>query len=89
MDSAAARKPVPSNYSVRRRNPTDSECLRIASVDAFDPLSLLLSAVLPSLRDRAALQLELIALRHQLLGYCQRNVGVPTNPDRQWFQAAI
>ncbi len=29
-------------------------------------LSLLLSAVLPSLRDRAALQLELIALRHQL-----------------------
>ena len=30
-------------------------------------LSLLLSAVLPSLRDRAALQLELIALRHQLL----------------------
>ncbi len=30
-------------------------------------LSLLLSAVLPSLRDRAALRLELIALRHQLL----------------------
>ena len=30
-------------------------------------LSLLLSAVLPSLRDRASLQLELIALRHQLL----------------------
>ncbi len=30
-------------------------------------VSLLLSAVLPSLRDRAALQLELIALRHQLL----------------------
>ena len=30
-------------------------------------LSLLLSAVLPSLRDRATLQLELIALRHQLL----------------------
>ena len=29
-------------------------------------LTLLLSAVLPSLRDRAALQLELIALRHQL-----------------------
>ena len=30
-------------------------------------LSLLLSAALPSLRDRASLQLELIALRHQLL----------------------
>ena len=30
-------------------------------------LSLLLSAVLPSLRDRASLQFELIALRHQLL----------------------
>ena len=30
-------------------------------------LSLLLSAVLPSLRGRASLQLELIALRHQLL----------------------
>ena len=30
-------------------------------------LSLLLSAVLPSLRDRASLRLELIALRHQLL----------------------
>ncbi len=29
-------------------------------------LTLLLSAVVPSLRDRAALQLELIALRHQL-----------------------
>ncbi len=29
--------------------------------------SLLLSAVLPSLRDRASLELELIALRHQLL----------------------
>ncbi len=29
-------------------------------------LTLLLAAVLPSLRDRAALQLELIALRHQL-----------------------
>ncbi len=29
-------------------------------------LTLLLSAVLPSLRDRAALQLELVALRHQL-----------------------
>ncbi len=29
-------------------------------------LTLLLSAVLPSLRDRAALQLELIALCHQL-----------------------
>ena len=30
-------------------------------------LSLLLSAILPSLRGRASLQLELIALRHQLL----------------------
>ncbi len=30
-------------------------------------LSLLVSAVLPSLRDRTALQLELLALRHQLL----------------------
>ncbi len=30
-------------------------------------LSLLLSAVLPNLRDRAALRLELIALRHRLL----------------------
>ena len=29
-------------------------------------LSLLLSAVLPSFRDKAALQLELVALRHQL-----------------------
>ena len=30
-------------------------------------LSLLLSAALPSLRDRDSLQFELIALRHQLL----------------------
>ena len=30
-------------------------------------LSLLFSTVLPSLRDRASLQFELIALRHQLL----------------------
>ncbi len=30
---------VPSINSVRRRKPTDSECLRIASVDAYDPLS--------------------------------------------------
>jgi len=29
-------------------------------------LSLLLSAVLPSLRGRASLQLELVALRHQI-----------------------
>ena len=30
---------VPSIKSVRRRKPTDSECLRIASVDAYAPLT--------------------------------------------------
>ena len=27
--------------------------------------------------------------RHSPDGHCQRNVGVPTNLDRLWFQAAI
>ena len=31
--------PVPSNYSIRRGKPTDSECSRIAFADAYDALS--------------------------------------------------
>ncbi len=47
-------------------------------------LSLLLSAVLPSLRDRASLQLELIALRHQLAVLERRRTTRPrlTRIDR-------
>ncbi len=47
-------------------------------------LSLLLSAVLPSLRDKGALQLELIALRHQVLVLDRKQTTRPrlTRTDR-------
>ncbi len=50
-------------------------------------LSLLLSAVLPSLRDRAALHLELIALRHQLLVLERKRTTRPrlTRTDRTFW----
>ncbi len=48
-------------------------------------LSLLLLAVLPSLRDRAALQLELIALRHQLLVLeRKRTTRCRSSKSRRW-----
>ncbi len=50
-------------------------------------LSLLLSAVLPSLRDRAALRLELIALRHRLLVLERKRTTRPrlTRTDRLFW----